>query len=133
MTDPVTVPERAPEDVPDFDHPRAEAAIREMYAPLLADANTFEALGIGPRLVEELGRMGVTRPTAIQKSVLPHMLSAGDKDAFVQAETGSGKTFSYLLPIVQRVLAVSEVEAAGARPARPVARTRGRPAAARPR
>ncbi len=30
MTDPITVPERAPEDVPDFDHERAEAAVREL-------------------------------------------------------------------------------------------------------
>ena len=37
MTDPVTVPERAPEDVPDFDHPRAEAAIRELLAAIGED------------------------------------------------------------------------------------------------
>ena len=30
MTDPVTLPVRAPEDVPDFDHERAEAAVREL-------------------------------------------------------------------------------------------------------
>lgn len=30
MTDPITFPERAPEDVPDFDHERAEAAVREL-------------------------------------------------------------------------------------------------------
>ena len=30
MTDPITVPERAPEDVPAFDHARAEAAVREL-------------------------------------------------------------------------------------------------------
>ena len=37
VTDPVTVPERAPEDVPDFDHPRAEAAIRELLAAMGED------------------------------------------------------------------------------------------------
>jgi GTP cyclohydrolase I len=37
VTDPVTVPERAPEDVPDFDHPRAEAAVRELLAAIGED------------------------------------------------------------------------------------------------
>ena len=37
MTDPITVPERAPGDVPDFDHPRAEAAIRELLAAMGED------------------------------------------------------------------------------------------------
>ena len=32
MTDPVTIPERAPQDVPEFDHARAEAAVRELLA-----------------------------------------------------------------------------------------------------
>lgn len=50
--------------------------------------------------------MNLERPTAIQKKVIPHML-ASSADAFVQAETGSGKTFSYLLPILHRVLLLS--------------------------
>ena len=37
MIDPITVPERAPEDVPAFDHPRAEAAIRELLAAIGED------------------------------------------------------------------------------------------------
>ena len=37
MTDPVAYPERAPEDVPDFDHARAEAAVRELLAAIGED------------------------------------------------------------------------------------------------
>ena len=37
MTDPVTYPERAPEDVPAFDHARAEAAVRELLAAIGED------------------------------------------------------------------------------------------------
>ncbi|WP_210649929.1 GTP cyclohydrolase I FolE [Nocardioides sp. SYSU D00065] len=37
MTDPISVPERAPEDVPDFDHARAEAAVRELLAAMGED------------------------------------------------------------------------------------------------
>ena len=37
MTDPISVPERDPADIPDFDHPRAEAAIRELLAAMGED------------------------------------------------------------------------------------------------
>ncbi|EJP69494.1 DEAD/DEAH box helicase [Beauveria bassiana ARSEF 2860] len=72
----------------------------------LADVANFGTLTISSRLVEELGKMNLERPTAIQQKVIPHMLTSSG-DAFVQAETGSGKTFSYLLPILHRVLQLS--------------------------
>ncbi|PNP45853.1 hypothetical protein TGAMA5MH_02593 [Trichoderma gamsii] len=74
-------------------------------APLLTVAN-FGSLTISSRLVEALAKMNLERPTAIQQKVIPHMLSSSS-DAFVQAETGSGKTFSYLLPMLHRVLLLS--------------------------
>ncbi|PHH65311.1 hypothetical protein CDD81_2723 [Ophiocordyceps australis] len=74
-------------------------------APLAHVAN-FGSLTISARLVDELAKMGLARPTAIQQKVIPHMLSSSS-DAFVQAETGSGKTFSYLLPLIHRVLLLS--------------------------
>lgn len=72
----------------------------------LSDTANFGTLELAARLVDELGKMNLERPTAIQKKVIPHLLS-GEGDAFVQAETGSGKTFSYLLPILHRVLQLS--------------------------
>lgn len=72
----------------------------------LADVANFGTLTLSSRLVEELGKMNLERPTAIQQKVIPHLIS-GSGDAFVQAETGSGKTFSYLLPILHRVLQLS--------------------------
>lgn len=72
-----------------------------------SDVASFGSLTIAARLVEELKKMGLERPTLIQNKVIPHMLSS-DSDAFVQAETGSGKTYSYLLPILHRVLSLSE-------------------------
>lgn len=74
-------------------------------APLDHVAN-FDSLIISSRLVDELAKMNLHRPTAIQQQVIPHLLSS-DSDVFVQAETGSGKTFSYLLPILHRVLLLS--------------------------
>lgn len=75
-------------------------------APLSGVAS-FGTLSLHSRLVEELTKLNLERPTAIQKKVIPHMLT-NSSDAFVQAETGSGKTFSYLLPVLHRVLMVSE-------------------------
>ncbi|EGX91220.1 DNA/RNA helicase, DEAD/DEAH box type [Cordyceps militaris CM01] len=72
----------------------------------LADVANFGTLTLSSRLVEELSKMSLERPTAIQQKVIPHMIT-GSADAFVQAETGSGKTFSYLLPILHRVLQLS--------------------------
>ncbi|KAM4056881.1 DEAD/DEAH box helicase [Hirsutella rhossiliensis] len=72
----------------------------------LADVANFGSLTLSSRLVDELAKMNLNRPTAIQQKVIPHLLSS-TSDAFVQAETGSGKTFSYLLPILHRVLLLS--------------------------
>ncbi|KAF4126704.1 ATP-dependent RNA helicase DDX31/DBP7 [Geosmithia morbida] len=72
----------------------------------LSDVANFGTLELASRLVDELGKMGLERPTAIQKKVIPHLLSSSG-DAFVQAETGSGKTFAYLLPMLHRVLQLS--------------------------
>jgi ATP-dependent RNA helicase DDX31/DBP7 len=72
----------------------------------LPDVANFGTLSLASRLVDELTKMNLERPTAIQKKVIPHLLSSSG-DAFVQAETGSGKTFSYLLPMLHRVLQLS--------------------------
>lgn len=72
----------------------------------LTDVANFGSLTLSTRLVDALAKMNLERPTAIQQKVIPHMLS-NSGDAFVQAETGSGKTFSYLLPILHRVLMLS--------------------------
>ncbi|KAJ4134889.1 ATP-dependent RNA helicase dbp7 [Fusarium equiseti] len=73
----------------------------------LSDVANFGTLTISARLVDELGKMNLERPTAIQNKVIPHMLTSSS-DAFVQAETGSGKTLAYLLPVLHRVLQLSE-------------------------
>lgn len=88
-----------------FDDEEEWTAPQATNAPL-SDVANFGSLTISSRLVEELGKMNLERPTAIQQKVVPHLLS-GESDAFVQAETGSGKTFSYLLPILHRVLLLS--------------------------
>ncbi|PNY29350.1 ATP-dependent RNA helicase DBP7 [Tolypocladium capitatum] len=88
----------------------AAADEEEWTAPQATNAPSnvadFGSLTLSSRLVEVLAKMRLERPTAIQQRVIPHLLSSS-ADAFVQAETGSGKTFSYLLPMIHRVLLLS--------------------------
>ncbi|WVR04724.1 hypothetical protein IAU60_001735 [Kwoniella sp. DSM 27419] len=91
-------------------------------APLVGDTSTFEGLGLDPLLVRHMkNKMNVDKPTGIQRSCLPYMLSSPLdpdqvedstsplRDVLIQAQTGSGKTLSYLLPIVQTLLPLSKL------------------------
>jgi superfamily II DNA/RNA helicase len=61
--------------------------------------STFSALGVSATFVSRLAALGITSPTPVQVSALPHLLSGGS--AVVCAETGSGKTLAYLLPLLE--------------------------------
>ncbi len=58
---------------------------------------TFAELGIVPDLVAALARQQITEPTAIQVAAIPLLIEG--RDACLHAETGTGKTLAYLLPI----------------------------------
>ena len=56
--------------------------------------------------------MNIAKPTSIQRSALPTLLSSStedtsSRDVFIQAQTGSGKTLAFLLPIIQDLLPLS--------------------------
>ena len=48
-----------------------------------------------------LSKMGITEPTPVQSEVIPRILDG--ENVIFQSETGTGKTFAYLLPLVQRL------------------------------
>jgi ATP-dependent RNA helicase DeaD len=62
---------------------------------------TFRDLELRPQLVAALDKQGITEATPIQVAAVP-VLMAG-KDAYLNAETGTGKTLAYLLPIFSRL------------------------------
>ena len=72
---------------------------------------TFEAIGITEPLTARLAKIGITAPTAVQANTIP-VIAGGASVAF-QSETGTGKTFAYLLPLVQRMEADAGSAAAG--------------------
>ncbi|BCR98053.1 putative ATP-dependent RNA helicase [Aspergillus luchuensis] len=76
-------------------------------APLIDGLDTFTNLGLSaPLAAHLLTKLEVKAPTAIQKASITQLLKE-ESDAFIQAETGSGKTMAYLLPLVQRIMTIS--------------------------
>jgi ATP-dependent RNA helicase RhlE len=62
----------------------------------------FEGLGLHPHLVKALRELGYTRPTPIQAEAIPAAL--GGRDLIGAAQTGTGKTAAFLLPILQGLI-----------------------------
>lgn len=63
---------------------------------------SFTDLNLDPRLVSALKQADITKATLIQEKAIP--LALVGKDILARAKTGSGKTFSYLLPILHNIL-----------------------------
>ena len=61
---------------------------------------TFEGLGLDSKLVKATDALGFTEPTPIQKQAIPVLLS-GTKDLVGLAQTGTGKTAAFGLPLLQ--------------------------------
>src|SRR5712691_9364114 len=64
--------------------------------------NPFDQLGLDPILLRAVYGLGYEAPTPIQKEAIPAILSG--RDVIGTAQTGSGKTAAFLLPILQRIL-----------------------------
>jgi len=62
--------------------------------------NTFEELGLSEDTIKALKKKGFEEPTPIQVQTIP-MLLKGDKDIVAQAQTGTGKTAAFGLPIIE--------------------------------
>jgi len=61
---------------------------------------TFEALGLEERLIKATTALGFVQPTPIQEKAIPVLLS-GTKDLVGLAQTGTGKTAAFGLPLLQ--------------------------------
>lgn len=61
----------------------------------------FDGLGITPELLGIVGRLGFTAPTPIQRQAIP--IAIQGKDVVGIAQTGTGKTLAFGLPMIQRL------------------------------
>ncbi|TKC89701.1 DEAD/DEAH box helicase [Trinickia terrae] len=73
---------------------------------------SFDSLGLSEPLVRAVHELGYTSPTPIQKQAIPAVLDGGD--LLAGAQTGTGKTAGFTLPILQRLTTMQ----AGANPAK---------------
>ena len=68
----------------------------------LPEPTTFEELGVAEPLLKAIGELGFEHPMPIQKLVVPHLLSK-EGDVVGLAQTGTGKTAAFGLPVLQRI------------------------------
>lgn len=62
---------------------------------------TFASLGLSDARVSQLEKLGFTAPTAIQAQAIPELLAG--RDVVGQAQTGTGKTAAFSLPILDKI------------------------------
>lgn len=65
---------------------------------------SFSTFNLDPRLLQGIAALGFSAPTPIQSATIPTALTG--RDILGSAETGTGKTAAYLLPILQKLLAI---------------------------
>jgi ATP-dependent RNA helicase DeaD len=83
-------------------------------------ATAFTGLGLSPELLAAIADAGYEAPTAIQSRTIPALL--GGRDLIGQAQTGTGKTAAFALPILQRLdVANASVQALVLTPTRELA------------
>lgn len=61
----------------------------------------FDQLGVSEALVTALKKQGITEPTPVQEQAIPPMRAG--RDVIAQAQTGTGKTLAFLLPLLAKI------------------------------
>lgn len=83
--------------------PKPERALGEHSTsqPEVDEDATFKDLGLSDWLCSVLQSLGITRPTPVQRGCIPAVLEG--RDVIGTAQTGSGKTAAFALPILQKL------------------------------
>lgn len=75
---------------------------KAVIEPIEITHTSFADFGLEPQVVDNVARHGYTTPTPIQDQAIPAMLEG--RDVLGLANTGTGKTAAFLLPLVNKVL-----------------------------
>ena len=62
---------------------------------------SFDQVGLAPDLLRAVAQQGYTEPTPVQREAIPHVLAG--RDLLAGAQTGTGKTAAFVLPILQNL------------------------------
>ena len=71
----------------------------------------FSELGLSAELLRAVGEQGYSTPTPVQAQAIPHILAGRDLEAL--AQTGTGKTAAFVLPLLQRLSLAHDGKPAG--------------------
>ena len=63
---------------------------------------TFQELGICDEILKAITKLGYENPMPVQEQVIPHLLNE-ETDLVALAQTGTGKTAAFGLPVIQRI------------------------------
>jgi superfamily II DNA/RNA helicase len=74
---------------------------------------TFADIGFAEPILRAVLEQGYTKPTPIQAQAMPHVLQG--RDVMGAAQTGTGKTAAFVLPILQNILPLASSSASPAR------------------
>ncbi|HVF34739.1 MAG TPA: DEAD/DEAH box helicase [Candidatus Saccharimonadia bacterium] len=74
---------------------------------------SFEQLGLSPALLRALAELEYTIPTPVQLAAIPHVLAG--EDLLAGAQTGTGKTAAFVLPMLDRLTASAPASTNGPR------------------
>ena len=80
----------------------------------------FKELGLGEKVLKVLSKKGYESPTPIQRLTIPALLK-NDKDIIGQAQTGTGKTAAFSLPIIENFEHSDHIQAIVLTPTRELA------------
>ena len=80
----------------------------------------FQALGLSDQILESLKKKGFEEPTEIQSLAIPFLLKE-TKDLLGQAQTGTGKTGAFSIPIIEKLSPQSCVQCVILAPTRELA------------
>ena len=72
-----------------------------MISPGFPDLMTFASLGLTAPLIATLETLGYRTPTPVQSKAIPAVLAG--RDLMAAAQTGTGKTAAFALPVLQRL------------------------------
>ncbi len=64
--------------------------------------HTFKTFGLSKQLEDAISKMGIEIPSPIQDQIIPHILDGSDVVGL--AETGTGKTAAFLIPLIEKTI-----------------------------
>ena len=94
-------PQAAKKPTPAEAHPEPVGAVVEVATDLAAQPLSWDTLNLSLDVVELVKKEGLPTPTQVQAESIPKVLDG--QDIIVSAQTGTGKTAAFVLPIIERV------------------------------